>query len=123
MKNLKKTRAAQSNVAVQVPAGAVEGQVVPLGTSGLRGVLKTARATAETIQNGKSAVGLHEGEATVELINVHMTMVVDVAAAIAQFVALYVDANNVYSTDETGTPVGATLGATTGPGKVEVALF
>ena len=123
LKNLKRTKNAQIGIAVQVPATAVAGQVVPLGATGLRGLMLTDRATAETLANGKSAPGLHEGEATVELVNVHTTISVPVAAAIAQFAALYVSDDNIYNEDATGTPVGATLGATPGPGTVEVALF
>ena len=123
MKNLKRTKNAQIGIAVPVPAGAVAGQVVPLGNAGLRGVLLTARATPETIQSGKSAPGLRDGEATVELIGVHTTIMVQVAAAVAQFAAIYVTAGNVYSTTDTGTRCGATLDATSGPGSVEVALF
>lgn len=123
MKNLKRTKNAQIGIAVPVPAGAVAGQVVPLGADGLRGVLMTARATTETVANGTSAPGLKDGEATVELIGVHTTITVQVAAAIAQFAPVYVTPANVYSTTNTGTRCGATLGATTGPGPVEVALF
>ena len=123
MKNLKRTKNAQIGVALPVPATAVTGQVVPLGADGLRGLMVTARATAETIADGTSAPGLKDGEATVELIGVHTTIKVAVAAAIAQFAPVYVTAANVYSTTNTGTRCGVTLEATTVPGIVEVALF
>ena len=123
MKNLRRTKNAQIGVALPVPDGRGAGQFAKFGTAGLRGILITDRATAETVANGKSAPGLKDGQATVELIGVHTTVTIIVAVAIAQFAPVYFDENGDITTVETDTQVGCTLAATTGPGAVEVALY
>ncbi len=124
MKNLKRTKNAQIGIALPVTAGLTAGMVAVLGASGLRGLLLTDRATAVTVANGTCAIGLKDGEATVELIGVHTTITAQVTAPVAQFAAAFVtNAGAVVSVAAGNTPIGAFLAATTGPGAVEVALF
>lgn len=125
MKNLKRTRNAQVTVALPVTAGLLAGATTKLGANGLRGVLITDRATAATIADGTSAPGLKDGEATCELLGVHITVKVPFAAAIAQFAPVYIDAaTSAYTATAAGnTQIGVTLEALAGAGVAEVALF
>lgn len=124
MKTLKRTRNAQVTVALAVAVGLVAGKTTKFGASGLRGVLITDRATAATIADGTSAPGLKDGEATCELLGVHITVKVPFAAAIAQFAPVFIDDNSEYTAvADDNTQVGVTLQALAGAGTAEVALF
>ena len=129
MLNLKRTKNAQIQRTLPVPAGRVAGQVVNLGGSGLRGYLLTAVTAADTAINGVTlmqggAVGVPLAQATVELIGVHTTLKINFAAPQPRFTKVYVDANDVITTVAAGnTQIGYLLDDLSGgPGVGEVAL-
>ena len=129
MKNLRRHKDAQISLPLPVPAGLVAGQPVKLGDAGLRGILKTARASADNVLNpysptGLAAPGLEPGQATVTLIGVSMTLTYAVAGPVAQFAQMYFAPDGTVSTNAAGgTKLGIALNALDGPGSLEVALM
>lgn len=78
-KNLHKTAKGLIHAALAVPAGTKSGDVVLVGTKGLKGWALTDRATAATIADGSAAPGLVDGAATVELVGVSLAVNLTVA--------------------------------------------
>jgi hypothetical protein len=115
MKNMKKTKGAQIGFALPVPVGTVGGKVVALGSDGLTAVAINDRATTALINEGKSAPGLKDGEATVELIGVHL-VTEQTLPVCAQYDALFIDPDDqsitVTATDNA--PAGFSLTTITG---------
>ncbi len=124
MINLKHT--AQGNVllALAVTSGNTAGNVVPLGSYGLRGILHTARATTATIAAGTAAQGLADGEASVELIGINTVLDLALAGAISQYAPVYATyAAGVATYDTSGTHfIGWALEALSGAGTAKVAV-
>lgn len=124
MRNLKHTTDANVALALPVTAGNEAGNVVPLGTAGLRGLLKTARATTALIAAGEVAAGLADGEASVELIGIATVVDLAVAGAVAQFARVYATfSSGVPTYDATGTHfIGYALETASGAGTIKVGL-
>lgn len=109
-KNLNRTRNASISVALPVPAGTASGDVVPVGDQGLFGFALTDRATSATIQSGTAAPGLEDGQATVELPGITLSVNLDVDGAPAVGDAIYRAANGDINTTDTGLFIGWFLG-------------
>lgn len=124
-KNIRHTKAGNVCLALAVTAGNASGNVVPLGTAGLRGLLLTNRATTALINSGEAAPGLANGEATVELIGVSTVVDLAVAGAVAQYARVYATyATGVPTYDATGTHfIGYALEAAAGADTIKVALL
>lgn len=73
-KNLHMTRKALICVALAVAAGTKSGDVVLVGTKGLKGFALTDAATTDTIAAGTAPQNLQAGEATVELVGVSLAV-------------------------------------------------
>lgn len=124
MKNLKKHKEANVSIALPVPAYAVSGGVVPLGANGLKGIVKTDRATAATITAGTAAQGLADGQATVELLGISNILSLAIDAAAAQFALVYVTPAGAYSATAAGnTKIGYVIDALAGAGTTRVAII
>ena len=122
MKNLLKTKNAQVGYAGPVPAGSVAGQVVALGADGLTAVLITERATTDKINQGLTAPGVGDGEASVELVGVSLVTRQPNVPAVNRYAALYVDNTGAIKLTATGNiKIGYALDQTTAPGSVRVA--
>jgi hypothetical protein len=122
--NLKHTKNGNVLLALAVTAGNAAGNVVPLGSSGLRGILHTSRATTATIAAGTAGQGLADGEATVELIGINTVIDLAIAGAITQYAPVFATyAAGVATYDATGTHfVGWVLETLSGAGTAEVAI-
>lgn len=102
-KNLYKTAKALLHAALAVPAGTKSGDVVPIGTKGLKGWALTDAATAETVADGTAAPGLADGQATVELVGISLAVNLPVAGAGAVGDKVYkVAADGTYSGTASG---------------------
>ncbi len=112
-KNLNRTRNAQLIIAAAVAAGTASGDVVLIGASGLKGYAHTDRATTATIASGAAAPGLLDGQASVELIGVSVSVNLTVAGGVALGDKIYkVTADGTYSkTAAGGTFIGYALAA------------
>ena len=88
-----------------VADGTVAGDIVAIGTGGLTGYVKTARATTATIAAGTAAPGLADGQATVELIGVGLAVQLEVESTTSVVLGqpVYkVTADGTYSDEPTG---------------------
>lgn len=105
MKNLNRTRNAQIILAMLVAAGTKSGDVVLIGSDGLRGLAHTDRVTAEALAPGSIITpppGLAAGEASVELIGVHVSVNLPVAVGGNAGDALYKINDGTYSPVDSG---------------------
>ena len=123
-KNIDQQKDANIQRAVPVPAGTKSGDVVLLGTDGLKALALTDRATTALIVSGASAPGLADGQATVRLAGIATVVLLTVANAVAQFAPVYkVAADGTYSaTAAGGTRIGYALLPLTAAGIAPVAL-
>lgn len=98
-----------------VPAGTKSGALVVLGTAGLYGVAETAAATAGQVNQGTAPQGLVEGQASVSLPGIVLTLRVAPAdlAAFGDFAKVYRSAAGAYTATASDTFVGYRLNATT----------
>ena len=123
-KNIKHTRNSQTTLALPVAVGTLAGMLVLLGTAGLKAFAHTDRATTALINEGKSAPGLKDGEASVELIGVALVAELAIANAINQYDKVYrVAADGTYTATASGnTFVGYALQTLAAPGNAKVAF-
>jgi len=98
-----------------VPANTKSGDIVPLGTTGLYGVATTDRATTDLIGKGLSPQGLLDGQASVQLPGIVLTLAVAKTdlAAFADYAKVYRSAAGAYTATTTDLWVGYRLNATT----------
>lgn len=122
-KNIKHTRNSNVALALPVPAGTVGGDVVLLGSAGLRGVAINDRATTALINEGKAAPGLANGEASVELQGVGTVVELDIAEAATQFDAIYKEGAEYNKDSANGVKIGYILKTLAAPGRAKVALI
>lgn len=124
MKNLNKHRDSHLSQALPVPAPTYAGQVIPLGTDGLLGIVKNARATADTVTAGTAAPGLVVGQATCELVGCAAILTLALTTPINQFQAVYYHAaDNTYTNDPTNNvKVGYSLVTNAAPGQTRIAV-
>ncbi|GAA5514777.1 hypothetical protein Dcar01_03538 [Deinococcus carri] len=104
-KNLHKTHKALITAALAVAAGTKSGDVVLVGTKGLKGWALTDAATADTVADGTAAPGLAAGQATVELVGISLAVNLPVAGA-------GVVGDKVYKVAADGTYTGVASGNT-----------
>lgn len=105
MKNLNRTRNAQIILALAVAAGTKSGDVVLIGTDGLKGLAHTDRVTPEMLAPGSLVTppaGLAAGEASVELIGVHVSVNLPVAVGGDAGDKIYKINDGTYSTADSG---------------------
>lgn len=107
-------------------AGPVAGDIVPLGSYGLKGYLKTNRATTATIAAGTASQGLANGEATATLLGITHAVTLAMQGAVTQFAKVYaaVDTDGVitYVTTPLGIFVGYALETIGGAGDCLVGI-
>jgi hypothetical protein len=100
-KNLFMTRNAYIGVAVPVPAGTVQGAVIPIGPDGLFGYTLTPETTQADLDNFSKTTpqGLKAGQASVELIGVSLAVNLVIALATVLGDRIYrVRADGTYTT-------------------------
>lgn len=109
-KNLNRTRNASISVALPVAANTASGDIVPVGDQGLFGFALTDRATSDTIQAGTAAQGLQDGQATVELPGITLSVNLEIDGDPDIGDAIYRAANGDINTTNTGLFIGWFLG-------------
>ena len=102
-------------LALPVPAGTKSGDLVSLGNAGFYGIAETAAVTADQVQKGTGPQGLIEGQASVSLPGIVLTIRTAPTdlAAFADFAKVYRSAAGAYTATTTDTFVGYRLNATT----------
>ena len=102
-------------LALAVAAGVTSGAIVVLGNAGLYGVATTDRATTDKINAGLSPQGLLDGQASVFLPGIVLTLAVAKTdlAAFADYAKVYRSAAGAYTATTTDTFIGYRLNATT----------
>lgn len=83
-----------------VPATATVGNIVPIGSDGLLGYMKTPRNTTALIEAGEANPGAANGEAVVRLVGVEFVIEVETDDAFAIGDAVYTDGEGDYEDDE-----------------------
>lgn len=103
MKNVKHVARDGYGVVLALPVASTvgNGSVVNLG-NGLVGLAITARATTATINAGTAAPALKDGEASVALIGIGLTVEVTANVDIAQFDKVYVTSGGLYTNVASG---------------------
>ena len=128
MKNLNRgSREAQVTVWGPVPNGTEAGEVLALGAAGLFAIALTPQITQAYLDDMTKTLpqGLGAGEASLELINVHVSLNIPVPEAdVAAWAPVYLLPDKTYTaTPGAGTMVGFALEARSGAGKyVKVGL-
>lgn len=103
-------------LALPVPAGTKSGEIVKLGNAGFYGIAETDVVSADQAKTGKHPQGLIEGQASVFLPGISLTVSAPPAdiAAVADFAKVDWDAaNKKYIAAAGATFVGYRLNATT----------
>lgn len=109
-RNLNRTRNASISVALPVPEGTQSGDITPVGDQGLFGFVLTDRATTASIQAGTAAPGLEDGQATVELPGITISVNTDVDGTPDIGDAMYRAVNGTVSNTAGGLFIGYSLG-------------
>lgn len=123
-KKIKQKKDALITRAVPVADGTLVDNVVLLGAAGLKGYVITDRATTAKINEGTSAPGLADGEASVTLLGVSLVVELAITNAVAQFAAVYVTPGGAYTATATSnTKIGYALETLSGAGNADVALI
>ena len=123
-RNLNRTQSANIRVPMPVPSGTVSGQVVAIGSDGLVGYAITDRVTQAQLDSKTQTLpqGLRDGQASVELIGVGISVNLQLPAGTAGS-RVYVTPGGAYSGTASGnTPIGYRLATSTASGLVPVGL-